>query len=275
MNILSASWLSWRSLRSFRLLALLLLAVSAGSYAGRSCEPYQPDANTVMKAMELALKTRQALDDSGAQLALIARVGQDLSKYNLRYSHMAIVWRDHPAGRWIVVHELNQCGTAESALFYEGLGNFFLDDMFAFEALLVVPEPVVQQKMIALLGSDAPRRMHAQRYNMLAYPFSGEYQNSNQWVLEMLAAASARDAEIENRGQAQAWLKMTGYRAGTIRIPTLTRLGARMFRANVAFDDQPFDRRMAGMIDTVTVDSVVQFLESRKLEAGKQVVAYP
>ncbi|GGC78810.1 DUF2145 domain-containing protein [Undibacterium terreum] len=260
--------------RSF-LAASLLLAVSAASHAGRSCEPYQPNANTVMKAMELALKTRQALDDSGAQVAFIARVGQDLSKYHLRYSHMGIAWRDHPAGRWIVVHELNQCGTAESVLFNEGLGNFFMDDMFAFETLLVVPDPAVQQKMVGLLGSDAPKRLHTQRYNMLSYPFSDSYQNSNQWVLEMLAAASAKDADIASRSQAQAWLKMTGYHASTIEIPALTRLGARMFKANVAFDDQPFDRRMAGHIDTVTVDSVVQFLEARKLETGKQVVVYP
>ncbi|MFZ6648578.1 DUF2145 domain-containing protein [Undibacterium sp. TJN25] len=256
-------------------MALLLLAVSASSYAGRSCDAFQPTADTVMKAMELALKTRQALDDSGAQLAFIGRVGQDLSKYHLRYSHMGIAWRDSPKGRWIIVHELNQCGTAESALYNEGLGNFFLDDMFAYEALLIVPEPEVQQKMIALLGSDAPKRLHAQRYNMLSYPFSDSYQNSNQWVLEMLAAATAKDAHIATRSQAQAWLKMTGYHATTLDIPAMTRLGARMFRANVAFDDQPFDRRMAGMIDTVTVDSVMQFMELRKIEASKQVLAYP
>ncbi|WP_394779512.1 DUF2145 domain-containing protein [Undibacterium sp.] len=255
--------------------ALMLLAVSASSYAGRSCEAFQPSADTVMQAMELALRTRQALDDSGAQLAFIGRVGQDLSKYHLRYSHMGIVWRDSPKGRWIVVHELNQCGTAESALYNEGLGNFFLDNMFAYEALVIIPEPDVQQKMIALMSSDAPKRLHMQHYNMLAYPFSELYQNSNQWVLEMLAAAGAKDAAIDTRSQAQAWLKMTGYHATTLDIPAMTRLGARMFRANVAFDDQPFDRRMAGMIDTVTVDSVVQFMELRKMEASKQVLAYP
>jgi hypothetical protein len=43
----------------------------------------------------------------------------------------------------------------------------------------------------------------------------------------------------------------------------MTRLGARMFRANVSFDDQPFERRMAGRIDTVTVDSVVRFVHQR------------
>jgi hypothetical protein len=36
-----------------------------------------------------------------------------------------------------------------------------------------------------------------------------------------------------------------------------------MFRANVAFDDHPFERRMAGQIDTVTVESVYRFIEQR------------
>ncbi|RJG05229.1 DUF2145 domain-containing protein [Noviherbaspirillum cavernae] len=214
-----------------------------------------------MQAMELAQKTKLALDASGAQVALLARAGQDLSKYGLRYSHVGYVWRDHPQGRWIVVHELNQCGTAESTLYNEGLANFFMDDLFAFEALVVVPNPEMQEKIARLLASDAPRRLHAPQYNMLSYAFSTRYQNSNQWVLELLAAANAKDAVIGDREQAQAWLKLAGFRPITVNVPTLTRLGGRMFRANVAFDDHPFDRRMAGMIDTVTVDSVVRFIE--------------
>ena len=47
----------------------------------------------------------------------------------------------------------------------------------------------------------------------------------------------------------------------------MTRLGARMFRANVSFDDQPFERRMAGKIDTVTVDSVLRFMHRRDAAA--------
>ncbi|HQO17532.1 MAG TPA: DUF2145 domain-containing protein, partial [Methylotenera sp.] len=89
--------------------------------AGTACTEKLQSPETVQKAFRLAIKTREALDASGAQVALIGRVGQDLSKYNLRYSHMAFVWRDHPQGRWMALHELNKCGTAESALFNEGL----------------------------------------------------------------------------------------------------------------------------------------------------------
>jgi hypothetical protein len=245
-----------------RLVAVLVLAASllgSAAHAGNACEEKKPQASDFIQGMALAQRTRAALEQTDAQVVLIARVGQDLSKYGVRYSHMAYAWRDHPQGRWLVVHELNQCGTATSNLFNEGLGNFFLDGMFAYEARIVVPGAAVQQRLAAMLASNTPQRMHAARYNMLAYPFKTAYQNSNQWLLESWAAAMS-DFPVTDRTQAQAWLKLANYQPITLHIPTMTRLGGRMFRANIAFDDQPFDRRMAGQIDTVTVESVVRFV---------------
>jgi hypothetical protein len=256
-----------------RLLLLWLLACPLHfAQAGTACEPKKKiEAATFIKAMNLAEKTRAALDQSGAQVAIISRVGQDLSKYGLRYSHMAYVWRDHPKGKWMVVHELNQCGTAQSGLFDEGLGNFFLDDLFEYESAVMLPGAESQARIVKMLNSQAPRRMHDDRYNMLAYAFATKYQNSNQWVLESYAA-SASEFEVNDRGQAQAWLKLAGYRPVTIHVPTVTRLGARMFKANIAFDDHPFDRRMAGQIDTVTVESVLRFVRQRDPKATEFLV---
>lgn len=258
-----------------RLFTIAILAASLATglaSAGTSCEPKKTDVATFVKAMTLAERTMTALDKSGAQVALIARAGQDLSKYGLRYSHMGYVWRDHPQGRWLVVHELNRCGTAQSALFDEGLGNFFLDDMHAYETRIVVPSPQVQQRIAAMLASTTPLRLHDERYNMLAFPYATNYQNSNQWLLETWAA-SVSDMPIDGRTQAQAWLKLAGFAPITIDIPAMTRLGARMFRANVSFDDQPFERRMAGRIDTVTVDSVVRFVHQRDPASWEILVA--
>lgn len=250
-----------------QLLAALILACALGqAHAGRPCETRQPNAAAFISAMTVAERTRSALEASGAEVALLARMGQDLSRYGLRYSHLAIAWRDHPRGRWLVVHELNQCGTSESALFNEGLANFFLDDLFAYEAKIVIPSAASQARIAALLASPAGARMHAASYNMLAFAFSTRYQNSNQWVLETYAA-SADPLAAASRSAAQAWLRLAGYRPTTLGIPTGTRLGARVFMANVAFDDHPFGRRMAGQIDTVTVESVLEFVQRREPQA--------
>lgn len=242
--------------------------------AGQTCEDKAADPQKVMQGFELAQRVKQQLDDSKAELAIIARAGQDLSKYHLRYSHLGIVRKDED-GRWIVMHELNQCGTANSDLYNEGLANFFMDDPFRFESLLLIPSSEIQEKLIKMLRSTMPKQLHEVRYNMVAYPFSTRYQNSNQWALEILASALAKDIDIRQREQAQAWLQFAGYQASTIEVSMLSRLGGRMFRANIAFDDHPMGRRMAGQIDTVTVESIDQFLQRRDPQLRRITVMYP
>ena len=237
---------------------------SPHAYAGRACVDFKPSATTVFNALTLADKAREALDASGAEVAIIARSGQDLSKYHLRYSHLGFVVREHPAGPWTVVHELNECATADSTLYAQGLGTFFLDDMFRYETLIVLPDPAVQKRLKVLLSGDAPMRMHETRYSVVAFPFSTRYQNSNQWALELLAMASAPEGQVTDRAQAQAWLRAQGFVPTTLQIDAMQRLGARMFRANVAFDDHPFDRRMSGQIDCVTVESIAEFVTQQE-----------
>jgi hypothetical protein len=253
------------------LLLLLLAAPPLAARAGTACTEVAQDAASFVKAIKLAEKTSAALDASGAEVALIARVGQDLSKYKLRYSHMAYAWRDHPKGRWTVVHLLNQCGSATSRLFDQGLANFFLDDLFAFESQIVVPGQASQKRIAAMLASEAPARLHGADYNMLAFPFSTRYQNSNQWVLETYAASAAA-TPLAQRAAAQAWLKQAGYQPTTIWVPSVMRLGARVLRANVAFDDHPLGRRVAGQIDLVSVESVVRFVKLRDPATSESVV---
>jgi hypothetical protein len=240
--------------RALSVLALAASLASGAVHAGSACEDKKPQVNDFVQGMGLAQRTLAALEASDAQVVLIARVGQDLSQYGVRYSHLAYAWRDHPKGRWLVVHELNQCGTAASSLYDEGLGNFFMDGLFAYEARVVVPSAQAQQRLAAMLGSPT-----VERYNMLSYAFSTRYQNSNQWVLESWAAAMS-ELPVTDRAGAQAWLKLANYRPITVEVPAAKRLGGRMFRANMAFDDHPFERRMAGHIDTVTVESVLRFV---------------
>lgn len=264
--------MSIKSLRAALFASIVLMTVPPPAQAGRSCDERALTPDAARSGLALAHRVRSYLEGSGAQVALIARVGKDLSQYGLRYSHFGFVVRDHPRGKWLVVHELNECGTAQSDLFVEGLGNFFLDDMFAFESALLVPGAALQERLARALLGDKPLRLHGLPYNMVAYAYSTKYQNSNQWGLEMIAAASADGIDVGVREQAQAWLKLAGYQPVTVTIPALTRLGGRMFRANIAFDDHPWDRRMSDQIDTVTVESVFRFLETRDQGAWRTVV---
>ena len=241
------------------LVAVAIACFASAACAGQACVETPLAAADVRAGMTLALEVRDALDHEQAQVAIVARVGRDLSRYGLRYSHVAFAWRGHPRGGWTMVEALNQCGTATSALYDDGLANFFLDDMFAYQAEIVIPSPEVQKRIAEVLAAGHGGRFHEPRYNLVAYPFATRYQNSNQWLLETLAGALS-ERPIGTRSEAQAWLLASGFRPSTLHVPAIERLGAQIFRVNIAFDDQPIDRRMAGNIDVVSAESVLDFV---------------
>ena len=247
--------------------ALLLAAVPA--QAGRNCEAKAPDAWAVQRALQLAERTARALDASGAQVVVLARAGQDLSKYRLRWSHLGLAYRD--GARWRIVHKLNQCGSAQGDLYRQGLGEFFMDDLYQYEAAFAVPTQDIQARLLPLLQDNLRvDRMHTRAYSMVAYPWAQQYQQSNQWAIETLAYAV--DDGVNSRERAQAWLRLRGYEPTVLRISPLVRLGARMSAGNVAFDDHPSEKRYSDRIETVTVDSVFEWLERAGLARPLQIV---
>ncbi|MBN8503756.1 MAG: DUF2145 domain-containing protein [Burkholderiales bacterium] len=258
------------------LLLSLCLGASKPVHAGRSCEVQPPRAERVAQGLELALRTAQALDASGAQVVVLARAGQDLSRWGLRWSHLAFAYREaaptaDAPGTWRVVHKLNHCGSDRAALFRQGLAEFFLDDPHRFEAAFVLPRADWQEALLPMLRDNAAaRRLHQPRYNLLAYPWATTYQQSNQWLIETLA--SAAEGAASDRPRAQAWLRLQGYEPTVLRIDAFTRLGARLTKANVAFDDHPDSQRFAGRIATVSADSVFAWMQRRALSGPEQIV---
>jgi hypothetical protein len=250
-----------------------LVLVTTQAHAGRNCEARPPDVQTVQRAMELAERTARALDATGADVVVLARAGQDLSKYKLRWSHLGLAYREDAGGatRWRVVHKLNQCGSARADLYRQGLGEFFLDDLHEYQAAVAVLTPEVQATLRPLL-TDNRRigQLHVAAYSMLAYPWAKQYQQSNQWALETLAMS--QDGSATTRDRAQAWLKLKGYEPTVLHLSPLTRLGARVTAANIAFDDHPNDKRYSGRIETVTVDSVFDWLQRARLAGPVQVL---
>ena len=235
------------------------------AHAGRSCEAQKPPpAKSVERGMQLAERTSQALDATGAQVVMLGRAGQDLGKYGVRYSHLGWAYKT-PEGPWRVAHKLNECGTAVGHVYRQGLGEFFLDDLWRYEAVWAVPSPEVQQRLFVLLQDKGRTKvMNQPAYSMVSYAWGTKYQQSNQWALETLAAAM-EPTSVNSREQAQAWLKFKGYEPTTLKIGPLTRMGGRVGSANIAFDDHPSDKRYSDRIETVTVDSMLSWLQRAQL----------
>ena len=265
-------------MKPIRIIAALMLAAAGlfmqTAHAGRNCEQKPPTVEAVTRGMALAERTRAALDASGQDLVLLARVGQDLRKYGVHYSHLAFAYREadgHGGSVWRVLHKLNDCGSDYASIYRQGLGQFFLSDPFRYEAAFVAPAGPIQAALLPVM-TDRRRAlaMHRRPYSMVSYVWSDRYQQSNQWVLETLAAAMLPPGA--SRQQAQAWLLAQAYAPAVLHLSALERLGGRVTAANIAFDDHPPGKRYAGQIETVTADSVFRWLERTGLGGNRLTV---
>lgn len=119
---------------------------------------------------------------------------------------------------------------------------------------------VVAMVVLLALLTDPTRstRLHERGYSMVSYAWGTRYQQFNQWALETLAMAA--EPGLATRQQAQAWLGFKGYQPGTLHIGALSRLGASAGSAHIRFDDHPNAKRFSDRIETVTVDSVLDWM---------------
>lgn len=269
--------------RSFAQGAIVLaLMLPAMANAGRNCDTTAPDASKTQNAIRFAKQVKETLELSGANLAMVGRVGSDQSKRGVRYTHVGYVMREHPSGPWTVVHELNQCGIGTSELFDEGLANFYMDDLFDFETKIVIPSPEVQAKVAQSLLGPAKRELHEPVYSSIANPWSVRFQNSNGWALEVLALSMSDGATAVNREHAQSWLRSHGYVPTQIHIGGGERAGARLFTPNIRFGDHPDTAWQTQTYEVHTADSALAFVRqvdpvsreiTQRLDGRPQLVA--
>lgn len=261
MSLAARPCATYRVLRAAALAALLWLPLLPfAAAAGTRCEHLGLGADKLAAAAQTALTVAAALDRRDAPLALVARVGTDLSAQGLVYSHVGFVVRDHRAGRWSAVHLLNDCGSDRSGLYAQGLVNFFADDLVNQDARIVWLEPALAQRLAERLRALPQRSLHQPHYNLIARPGSAQYQNSTAWVLETVGAALAEDASGADRARAYRAAERDGFRPDRVRIAYSKRVLGGLFGSNVAFTDHSVATRLGGDYPVVTVRAIVEYL---------------
>ena len=265
---------SRRTLRHAALALSLACIAPIAAHAAQAppgCSPRYPTPQATQSMFDMAIRIERALDAlEGHDVALLARGGQDLSRYGLTHSHLALALREAD-GRWRVVHLLNRCRTDHSTLYEEGLANFIGESALRSDVRVGVFEPALSKRLHDSLQPPATRArgLHEPRYSMVAYPFATQFQNSNQWILEVVAAAAmdpAADAAGPiDRRTVQRWLRTNDYTPSRLHLDLHERLGARLFVKHVAVTDHPAGERIGGDYSVVTVESGFYFLKSRAL----------
>ena len=152
----------------------------------------------------------------------------------LKYSHLGLAIKNLPlkdekgqlitggdTGRWAVVQLLYSCEDGRKSHLFKGtVGNFFYDHMYDYGAQVLIPSQKLQNNLEKLIVSNyLGKNWLEKQYNALALADDLDQQNSNQWVLEVIAAALAGPNEVKDRSGAQNYLRQTNF-ASTKVTPT-------------------------------------------------------
>lgn len=253
----------------FALLALSLwLASSNWVYAGQSCTEHSVQVTELQSAVTMAQDIRSLLDQSPQGVALIGRQGSNITEHGLKYTHFGIARRDPQNGEWIVYHQLNACGSSQSALYKHGLANFMLDDLYTHDIMVVTLNNILSKSLNSVFRRNGPLQIFERQYNMLSYPgVPVKYQNSNQWVLEVIAQAQAQyeGQTLNSRKATHDYYLKHAYRGTSIHVSSFRRMMALLASSNVRFDDHPPSSKAAQSYEVVTVKSIVAYLRKMKL----------
>jgi len=255
----------------FIILMLLLLCSFFGYAVSDNCKFQYPQATQVAAMYDLAVLVTDAVDNviANKQVLVIARSGQDLSQYGLKHSHVGFLLADANKNLQ-VIHLLNKCSSSTSNLYQEGLVNFIADTAQNSNGLrIAILNKQISSNLIKLLQHPATqaKALHQQKYNLIAYPFNIEFQNSNGWVLEVIAAAMALNdgVVLNNRTQSINFLQHNGYKPSLLDISIIKRLAARLVVENANTKDHPLHERISGNYSVVTAESIFAFLYEKNL----------
>ncbi len=243
-------------------LVLAAQAAQAGS-PPRGCDrSHDITATQQDRLLRFAAVIREVLARSGAQAALISRSGTDLSRFGLRYSHAGIALADGLGSPWAVRQLYYACAEGAPRLFDQGLAGFVSGsddaDVGHVSLLLLPPEAAVPLAAATLDKGLALGLLNA-RYSANAYPFSTMFQNCNQWVAELMAAATGGSASRED---AQAWLRREGYAPEPVHASPWLMLAGR-FVPWLHFGDHPAEQLNAGAVQTSLPASLEAFAMQR------------
>lgn len=241
---------------------IVLMSVAPAANAGTPCETRTMTPARIADAARTARMVVEELDRHNAPVALVSRVGTDLSKHGLRYSHSGFAVRDHVDGRWTVVHLLNDCSSDGSGLYAQGLVNFFADDLIQQDARITWLESGIADRLAARLADLRHDPLYTPRYNLIARPGSARYQNSTAWVLEHIAASIPERHAADDRAQAYLLATAHGFRPDTIHIPYAKRVMGGLFGgAHLIFTDHGVGTRLGGDYPVVTVRAILRWLD--------------
>jgi len=249
-------------------LAAAATAAQAGASSPRFCDQAQPlEARTQDRLLRMAAVVHEQLEASGQAVALVARSGLDLARFGLRYSHAGVSLKASANAPWSVRQLYYACDEGRPRLFDQGMAGFVLgsdDPAVGYVSIVLLPADAAARLEQAALDNARALRLLAGRYSANAFAFSLRYQNCNQWVMELLAAAWGDLTEGDDlRARAQRWLAGHGYDPQPVEVGSHALMFAGSFVPWIHYDDHPLDDRYALHFRTSVPRTIESFVHHR------------
>jgi hypothetical protein len=233
----------------------------------------QANATEQDRLLRFADAIGRELRGSGASVALVARSGLALERFGHRYSHAGVAMAGEPGRPWAVRQLYYACDEARPRLFDQGLPGFVFgthDAALGYVSIVLLPPEAARTLQAAAADRALALRLVAGRYSANAYPYSLRYQNCNQWLIELMAAAWGSLADgADLRQRAQAWLADARYEPGLVDLRWPWWWLAAAFVPWLNFDDQPEHEQAALRVRTSLPASIEAFTRARWPEARR------
>ena len=215
--------MSGAALRRIALCGLLPWSAVCNAGALHYCDAPAPiSADQKDKLLRFGAVIKTELEKSGQGLALIARSGLDLSRFGMRYSHAGFSLKDSQNAPWSVRQLYYACDERKPRIFDQGISGFLLgtsDPSIGYVSVVLLPPTETAALERAALDNRQALQLLGASYSANAYAYGLQYQNCNQWVVELMAAAWGELDGADNlRSEAQRWLKERSYAPSSFEV---------------------------------------------------------
>lgn len=252
----------------------LPLAATAGTFCDRANALTAGEQDRLLR---FAAVVREELGQPGGSAALVSRSGLDLSRFDIRYSHASIGWRGD-SGAWTTRQLYYSCDENRPRIFDQGVAGFVMgtdDPRLGYISVVRLPAEAANAARLASLDGQIALGLLAGTYSANAYAFGLQYQNCNQWVAELLAAAWGNLATGDGvRTRAQAWLRASGYAPQGVDVNSPFLMLASYFVPHVHLDDHPPQDRYEMQLKVSLPSTLEDFVRQRYPDSERTEICH-
>lgn len=254
--------------------AIAALSLTACASTGGGSNPVggfsaqaAPAYLTGEQAADFSKQVERNLAEKGARLAIVFRTGEtrDQLPEGISYTHGAF-WTFVPItlddGRSIngyavynLYHGDGKTLPVDKSYLHQDFPFDFVAPTAVDDVAVIIPSPEMQRRILAIMQSPDYNKLHIEPYSLVSNPHDIKYQNCNEFMLDVIAAAAWETTDMV---QIKANLKQH-FKPAEVKTTLLERLFAPIAQKRIKTDDQ------GSRILTATYESMAAFMQDNGL----------